>query len=465
MPLTKAHNRMIEGAVLNVKDFGAIGDGVADDTTAMQAAIDAATSGGGAVYVPSGVYLCSNLRVTQVSSDKGLLTARFNLFGDGQSSILRANAANPILHIGNTYVTTAMFDVAVRDLNFDGDDISTSNILLTAAHRIYIDSCKVQRSAGAGIRLNDGSFGSNVIEKCLIRNNASHGIYVPDATDGGTNQANGNALKIRENTILFNGGSGIRIASGNSILILGNDISSDADGGIVLSGPTIRSAAIVGNYFEDHWQGTYKGSIFILASVFGVNIQSNYMLGRDDKGELYGIFAQPSVGFTAINNYFQGFNASAFTGVYLSDGNYSSVSLLDNRYENCAAQLRKPATGRVTRFVKSEQGDEGGVFGAGFQGLDLVDANPGLNFRNLSSLGSENDWTVQSFNDINDRSYLSFIADGQERVRFERDLQMAASDCSMWLAVNRSGTITLSQVSVGAPDSGGTGFRVLRVQN
>ena len=27
MALTKAHNRMIEGAAVNVKDFGAVGDG------------------------------------------------------------------------------------------------------------------------------------------------------------------------------------------------------------------------------------------------------------------------------------------------------------------------------------------------------------------------------------------------------------------------------------------------------
>src|SRR5215467_15597304 len=42
---------------LNVRDFGAVGDGVTNDGPAFQAALDAlATAGGGTLFVPQGQY-------------------------------------------------------------------------------------------------------------------------------------------------------------------------------------------------------------------------------------------------------------------------------------------------------------------------------------------------------------------------------------------------------------------------
>ena len=64
---------------VSVKDFGAVGDGVTDDTAAIQAAIDAVqVAGGGTVYVPKGQYK---------TTDVIRITGKVNLIGANRTNV------------------------------------------------------------------------------------------------------------------------------------------------------------------------------------------------------------------------------------------------------------------------------------------------------------------------------------------------------------------------------------------
>lgn len=102
---------------LSVKDFGAAGDGVADETAALQAALAALPAAGGRLYLPAGRYRVS---APLVLDKPGVV------FGDGPASVLATDAA------GGDVLTVSAANARVSDLAF---------------------AASVTRTAGAYVRL------------------------------------------------------------------------------------------------------------------------------------------------------------------------------------------------------------------------------------------------------------------------------------------------------------------------
>lgn len=106
---------------VNVKDFGAVGDGVTDDTAAIAAAKDIAVTEGRALYFPNGTYLTDT-----ITSPLPYLT-----YGEGRN---RSNIANRLGTGHVIEINQKAEDFTIRDLTIAGKWNSTG----TNNHGIYI---------------------------------------------------------------------------------------------------------------------------------------------------------------------------------------------------------------------------------------------------------------------------------------------------------------------------------------
>jgi hypothetical protein len=133
MALTKVSYSMITGAVVNVKDFGAIGNGVANDTVAVQAAIDSLAATGGTVFFPTGEYRIARNIGTNDRWGVKVVNNNITLAGAGNSSKLRRfntdistyALAYPIVFVGtpDSNVASATQNVTIQDLQFIGENV------------------------------------------------------------------------------------------------------------------------------------------------------------------------------------------------------------------------------------------------------------------------------------------------------------------------------------------------------
>ena len=240
--------------VISVKDYGAIGDGVADDTAACQAAINRGMAVGGEVYFPAGTYKISaspGLHITLPISTYG--TQRVNLrgAGKGNTQILYTGTGTALRYDGNTTGAGVAGLFTISDLQIIGPGTSAAaGLVINIAAVFSIRDVWIMQFA-TGVVLVDtlsAHFDGVGVDFCATGLTASRGSFSPP-----------NALCFTSCLFANNTNYGAVITGAAALTVIGGSIESNGTpsggGGIELdtSGTDGGAACtFTGVYFENN---------------------------------------------------------------------------------------------------------------------------------------------------------------------------------------------------------------------
>jgi hypothetical protein len=204
MSLTKVTFSMIDGPFINVKDYGAIGDGTTNDTTAVLAAI--AASSGKVIIFPAGTYLVNNNTLNPISNSAWMITpsatitnvttaavyvlinidgiSNFTIYGGGtiQGYVVNNPVANAIvINISNSAPSVNTKNIIIDNINFINSNgeciyIGSGGGPGVGCQNITVNNCKIKGARRNGIAISAANF-------VTITNNEISDTFNPDHTE------------------------------------------------------------------------------------------------------------------------------------------------------------------------------------------------------------------------------------------------------------------------------------------
>lgn len=182
MSLTKVSFSMVEGAAVNVADFGAVGDGSANDTVAIQAAADAAE--GKTLYFPQ-----TETNIYKITATIEL-PSYINVVFDPGVTIRVGNGANCSIftnadHVGgNTNITIlrGFFDSNKANQSANFATLNFDNIANCVFQECVIQGSYTSGYVGLGAFHLENSLECEFIN-CKLSDAGSEGLYFVNCSD------------------------------------------------------------------------------------------------------------------------------------------------------------------------------------------------------------------------------------------------------------------------------------------
>jgi len=161
---------------VSVKDFGAVGDGVADDTTAIQDAINYAAPIGKSIFVPAGQYLFTDLTLPQQHGGIEIFgeayNSEFNLENDiYRGSVLVSTQASGNIISCDGGAGYSNRGIRLRDLSISVETSGFAIYLRNAPEQTILENLTILNKnllGGSGVCLESCWVGTTV-RNCVIR--------------------------------------------------------------------------------------------------------------------------------------------------------------------------------------------------------------------------------------------------------------------------------------------------------
>ena len=207
---------------VSVKDFGAVGDGVTDDTAAIKAAIASLGAKGGEVCFPAGTYKFTS-KIT-INTPVRLVGAGRGINGTNYSTRLVKTGS----FLGIEFLQGAAYG-GLFDLTVDRSGSDASDGVYVASGRIDAQRVSIYNQGRYGLNVYDANCSSfHAIE---IASCGSDGLYL----DGNPAAPDDNGMLFTGLDIRVCGGNGINIIKGFSNTFIAPSLQGNAGYGIKIN--------------------------------------------------------------------------------------------------------------------------------------------------------------------------------------------------------------------------------------